>query len=184
MGTTYLFESERLGFRRWEQRDRSLFAAMSIDVDVMEYFPKLLNEDEAGQLIDRFETHMTDKAYTMWAVEKKDDATFIGFIGMLEITMPILGKGHAEIGWRLDKQFWKKGYAVEGARACLAYAFGPLNMTEIYSFTAAINKPSQTVMKRIGMHKVEDFDHPKLDVDSPLKKHVLYKIGREHGENE
>lgn len=179
----YVFESERLGFRRWKQQDRSLFASMSTDLDVMRYFPKLLAREEADQLINRFETHMNDKGYTMWAVEKKDDRTFIGFIGLLEISMPIRGKGYAEIGWRLDKRFWKQGYAVEGAKACLAHAFGPLGMKKVYSFTAVMNHPSQTVMKRIGMSKVEEFDHPKLDMSSPLKKHVLYSIDSEQIEN-
>lgn len=93
--------------------------------------------------------------------------------------MPIEGQGAAEIGWRLDKRFWKQGYAVEGAQACLAYAFGPLGMTEVYSFTSVINQPSEAVMKRIGMTKIGEFEHPKLDRDSPLKTHVLYKIKRQ-----
>ncbi|WP_238323716.1 GNAT family N-acetyltransferase [Planococcus donghaensis] len=174
----YLFESKRLRFRRWKNTDRDKFADMSKDVEVMRYFPKTMSKKQADQLIERFETHMDDKGYTMWAVERKEDGAFMGFIGMLEITMEIEGKGSAEIGWRLDKKFWKKGYATEGAEACLAYAFGPLNMNEVYSFTALINQPSETVMKRIGMTKVGEFDHPKLEKNSPLERHVLYRIKR------
>lgn len=179
MKTGYLFESERLGFRRWKEQDRKPFSEMSADPEVMLYFPKLLAKEDADRLIERFEIHMDEKGYTMWAVEKKEDGTFIGFIGLLEIAMEISGKGFAEIGWRLDKRYWKKGYAVEGARACLAYAFGPLNMTSVYSFTSPLNEPSQTVMKRIGMTKIDEFEHPKLEAGSPLKKHVLYKKDRE-----
>ena len=184
METGYIFESQRLGFRRWKERDRIPFAAMTADPEVMRYFPKPLAKREADRLIDRFETHMVDKGYTMWAVERKEDGAFIGFIGLLEITMAIEGQGAAEIGWRLDKSFWKQGYAVEVALACLGYAFGSLGMTEVYSFTSAVNKPSETVMKRIGMTKIDDFEHPKLAGGSPLKRHVLYKIDRsEYAEN-
>lgn len=178
MEAGYIFESERLGFRRWKEEDRVLFEAMAADPDVMQFFPKLLNEEESNRLINRFEAHMDNKGYTMWAVERKKDGGFIGFIGLLEITMEIEGKGSAEIGWRLDKQFWKQGYAVEGALACISYAFGPLAMDQIYSFTSTINQASETVMRRVGMVKVGEFEHPKLDEDSPLKKHVLYKINR------
>lgn len=178
MEAGYIFESERLGFRRWKEEDRVLFEAMAADPDVMQFFPKLLNEEESNRLINRFEAHMDNKGYTMWAVERKKDGGFIGFIGLLEITMEIEGKGSAEIGWRLDKQFWKQGYAVEGALACIAYAFGSLAMDQIYSFTSTINQASETVMRRVGMVKVGEFEHPKLDEDSPLKKHVLYKINR------
>lgn len=176
--SNYLFESERLGFKRWQDINRNRFYDMSENEDVMRYFPKLLTKNQADQLIDRFETHMDDKGYTMWAVERKEDEAFIGFIGLLEITMEIEGKGSAEIGWRLDKKFWKKGYATEGAEACLTYAFGPLNMKQVYSFTASINKPSEILMKRIGMIKVGEFDHPKLEKGSSLERHVLYKINR------
>ncbi|MDQ0427406.1 ribosomal-protein-alanine N-acetyltransferase [Planomicrobium stackebrandtii] len=179
MTTRYLFESERLGFRRWKERDRNPFAAMSADPEVMQYFPRLLCRENADRLIDRFEAHMDEKGYTMWAVEKKEDSSFIGFIGLLEITMDINGQGFAEIGWRLDKRYWKKGFAVEGAQACLAYAFGPLDMTRVFSFTSTLNEPSQTVMKRIGMTKEGEFEHPKLEQGSPLKRHVLYRIDRE-----
>ena len=179
MKTSYIFESERLGFRRWEEEDRKPFEAMTADPDVMRFFPKLLNKEEANRLISRFEAHMDNKGYTMWAVERKVDGVFIGFIGLLEITMEIEGQGFAEIGWRLDKQFWKQGYAVEGALACIAYAFGSLAMDELYSFTAAANQASETVMQRVGMIKIGEFEHPKLDEDSPLKKHVLYKISRQ-----
>ena len=179
MQIDYIFESQRLGFRRWKEQDREPFAAMTEDPEVMQYFPKLLVKEEADRLIDRFNRHMEDKGYTMWAVERKEDKAFIGFIGLLEITMAIEGQGAAEIGWRLDKCYWKQGYAVEGAGACLAYAFGPLDMAEVYSFTSAINTPSETVMKRIGMAKVGEFEHPKLETGSPLKRHVLYKINKQ-----
>lgn len=179
MKTSYIFESERLSFRRWEEEDRQPFEAMTADPDVMRYFPKLLSKEEADRLIKRFEAHMDDKGYGMWAVERKLDGVFIGFIGLLEITMEIEGQGSAEIGWRLDKQFWKQGYAVEGALACIAYAFGPLAMEQVYSFTSTINQSSETVMRGIGMVKIGEFEHPKLDEDSPLKKHVLYKIKRQ-----
>ncbi|MGH2317843.1 GNAT family N-acetyltransferase [Planococcus sp. SE5232] len=182
MGTKYLFESQRLGFRCWKERDRNPFAVMTADPEVMQYFPKPLAKEEAARLIGRFETHMEEKGYTMWAVDRKEDGVFIGFIGLLEITMPIEGQGAAEIGWRLEKRFWKQGYAVEGARACLTYAFGPLGMTQVYSFTSVINQPSETVMKRIGMTKIGEFEHPKLGQESPLKKHVLYKINRQEAE--
>lgn len=178
METDYLFETQRLGFRSWKTQDREPFAAMATDQEVMRYFPKTLIKDEADLLIDRFNAHFEDKGYTMWAVERKEDRAFIGFIGLLEITMPIEGQGAAEIGWRLDKRYWKQGYALEGAKGCLAYAFGPLDMAEVYSFTSTTNLPSETVMKRIGMKKVGEFEHPKLDSSSPLKKHVLYKIHR------
>ncbi|ANU18406.1 GNAT family N-acetyltransferase [Planococcus maritimus] len=171
----YVFESQRLGFRRWQTSDREPFAAMNANPDVMEFFPNTLSRAESDALIDRIEAHIEKIGYGLWAVERKEDGAFIGFIGLLDVTFDIGVKGATEIGWRLDPKFWKQGYASEGAKACLAYAFEELGKTAIYSFTAAINIPSITVMKRIGMEKTGEFEHPRVAEGSSLKRHVLYK---------
>ena len=82
-----------------------------------------------------------------------------------------------EIGWRLSSKYWGKGYATEAARAVLDYAFNVLNIEQLVSFTTEKNVKSRRVMKKLGMthNSVDDFDHPKLNNDSPLKPHVLYK---------
>lgn len=175
MESGYLFESERLGFRRWKAPDREPFAAMNANPDVMEFFPKTLSRAESDALVDRIEVHFDEKGYGLWAVERKEDGAFIGFIGLLDVNFDIGVEGATEIGWRLDQKFWKRGYATEGAKACLAYAFEKLGKKEIYSFTSTVNTPSEIVMKRIGMKKVGEFEHPRVPEGSPLRKHVLYK---------
>ncbi|WP_404335199.1 GNAT family N-acetyltransferase [Planococcus rifietoensis] len=176
MESGYLFESERLGFRWWKAPDREPFAAMNANPDVMEFFPKTLSRAESDALVDRIEVHFDEKGYGLWAVERKENGAFIGFIGLLDVNFDIGIEDATEIGWRLDQKFWKKGYATEGAKACLAYAFDELGKKEIYSFTSTVNTPSEIVMKRIGMEKVGEFEHPRVPEGSPLRKHVLYKI--------
>ncbi|AUD14993.1 MULTISPECIES: GNAT family N-acetyltransferase [unclassified Planococcus (in: firmicutes)] len=175
MKNGYLFESERLGFRRWKTSDHAPFAALNANPDVMEFFPKTLSRTESDALIERIEAHFEEKGYGLWAVERKEDGAFIGFIGLLDVNFDIGIEDATEIGWRLEKKFWKKGYATEGANACLAYAFEELGKREIYSFTSTVNTPSETVMKRIGMEKAGEFEHPRVPQGSPLRKHVLYK---------
>ncbi|WP_271853308.1 GNAT family N-acetyltransferase [Planococcus maritimus] len=171
----YVFESQRLAFRRWKTSDREPFAAMNANPDVMEFFPNTLSRVESDALVDRIEAHFEKTGYGLWAVERKEDGAFIGFIGLLDVNFDIGVKGATEIGWRLDLKFWKQGYATEGAKACLAYAFEELGKTAIYSFTAAVNTPSITVMKRIGMEKTGEFEHPRVPEGNSLKRHVLYK---------
>jgi ribosomal-protein-alanine N-acetyltransferase len=68
----------------------------------------------------------------------------------------------------------------EGARACLAAAFGDLGLAEVVSMTTLDNERSQRVMKKLGMHRdpSDDFDHPKLPEGHPLRRHVLYRISK------
>ncbi len=77
----------------------------------------------------------------------------------------------------MDKTFWGHGYASEGARLALDFAFGTLALPEVVSFTAQMNWRSRRVMQRLRMtHRPDDdFDHPKLAEGHPLRRHVLYR---------
>ena len=80
-----------------------------------------------------------------------------------------------EIGWRLAANHWGHGFATEGAKAILKHAFIDLDIFEVVSFTAEQNLRSKRVMQKIGLQNnlADNFEHPKLDNDSRLKKHVL-----------
>ncbi len=80
-----------------------------------------------------------------------------------------------EIGWRLDADYHNQGLATEAAKAVLELARSK-GLKRLYSFTSNKNIPSEKVMQKIGMTKVEEFEHPNLPEDSPLRQHVLYQI--------
>jgi RimJ/RimL family protein N-acetyltransferase len=101
-------------------------------------------------------------------------------VGLNEITYDIPVHPKHEVGWRLAFDAWGHGYATEGARAALQFAFGKLGWPEVVAFTAAINERSQRVMQRLGMlrNPDDDFDHPRVEPGSPLRRHVLYRVKR------
>jgi len=172
----YLFKSERLGFRNWLQKDWLPFAKINSDSEVMEFFPKVLTEDESNALAERLHAHFLDNGFTFYAVEKLDNQEFIGFIGLVKTPYQTSFTPCVEIGWRLKKSAWNLGFATEGAKRCLEYGFADLGLKEIYSFTAGINFRSEKVMKRIGMKKDGEFLHPKVPIGNLLSRHVLYCI--------
>ena len=65
---------------------------------------------------------------------------------------------------------------MEAAEACLQYAFTVLMLDEVVSFTSVLNKPSEHLMKRLGMKKEEEFPHSALPANHRLSLHVLYRI--------
>lgn len=83
-----------------------------------------------------------------------------------------------EVGWRLARSQWGKGYATEAARAAVTYGFADLGLDEIVSFTTVGNLRSRAVMERLGMthDPADDFDHPRIEADHPLRRHVLYRL--------
>jgi RimJ/RimL family protein N-acetyltransferase len=103
----------------------------------------------------------------------------IGLVGLTPVgpTRPP-GPG-LEISWRLHPNHWGHGYATEAAAAVLDHGFVDGGTREIMAFTAAINERSQSLMRRLGMVRVQsgDFDHPRVPPDSRLRRHVVYRIG-------
>ncbi|MEW9528193.1 GNAT family N-acetyltransferase [Microbispora sp. NPDC049125] len=168
--------TERLVLRRWRHGDRQPFAALNADPAVMEHFPSTLSRAESDALAGRIEAAFAERGFGLWAVEA--GGAFIGFTGLNVPRFTAHFTPCVEIGWRLARPAWGHGYATEAARAALAYGFGELGLAEIVSFTSVTNVRSQAVMRRIGMTRdpQDDFDHPALDEDSPLRRHVLYRI--------
>jgi RimJ/RimL family protein N-acetyltransferase len=179
----YLFESARLGFRHWLDRDVALFTRMCKDASVMEFFPKTLTEQESEEMTERIKAHFTEKGYGLYAVDRLDKGEFIGFTGFSTPRFQAEFTPCTEIGWRLQREAWGQGFASEGALRCLEFGFQVLGFPEVVSFTAGTNLRSIRVMEKIGMHRAGTFDHPLLEDGSPLKKHVLYKIGNSQNEH-
>jgi RimJ/RimL family protein N-acetyltransferase len=173
-------QTERLRLRRWVAGDRVPFAALNTDPRVMEYLPAALSRDESDRFIARIEAHFDAHGFGLWALEIPDVAPLAGFIGL---TIPGF-EAHftpcVEIGWRLAAGLWGRGYATEGARAVLTFGFETLQLGEIVSFTVPDNVRSRRVMERIGMthNPADDFDYLTLPEGHPLRRHVLYRIGR------
>jgi ribosomal-protein-alanine N-acetyltransferase len=105
---------------------------------------------------------------------------FVGFVGLSVPRFEAHFTPCVEIGWRLAREHWGRGYAGEGARAALAFGFDALGLDEIVSFTVPRNLRSRRVMERIGMacDPAGDFDHPALPEGHALRRHVLYRMAR------
>lgn len=105
-------------------------------------------------------------------------APFAGFIGLSVPAFQAHFTPCVEVGWRLARDTWGRGYATEGARAALQFGFEELCLPEIVSFTTSGNTRSRSVMERLGMthSPSDDFDHPLFSQDHPLCRHVLYRI--------
>ena len=172
--------TERLELRGWRDSDRAPFAAMNADPEVMRYFPAALSRAESAAFYERVRLSWEQQGFDLWAAERREDARFIGFIGLSVPRFEAHFTPCVEIGWRLECSAWGHGYATEGARAALQFGFARLGLGEIVSFTAATNLRSRRVMERLGMRRdpADDFEHPLVPEGHPLRAHVLYRLRR------
>lgn len=173
-----VLETNRLRLRPWKDEDLIPFAALNADPRVMEFFPKTLSLEETAYFINVIKSRFDRDGFCFFAVELKASQEFIGMIGLNIPTFSTSFTPCVEIGWRIAYDHWNKGYATEGALACLDYGFNTLKLAEILSWTAVLNKASQRIMEKIGMHRdlKGDFDHPSLPDGHLLQRHVLYRL--------
>ena len=174
-----MISTDRLYLREWKKSDFPAFAELNADTEVMRFFPSELTTEESDLLAQYLTDLITEEGWGLWAVELKSTGEFIGFIGLrhLDTDSGVPLTPLVEIGWRLASQYWRRGYATEGAIAAMNYAFDVLRLDEVFAQVTVPNIPSQRVMGRLGMYDYKhDFDHPKYPPDNLMKRHRLYRI--------
>jgi RimJ/RimL family protein N-acetyltransferase len=172
--------TDRLHLRRWQPADLAPFAALNADPRVNEFLTGPLSQEQSDEMATRIDANFDQHGFGLWAVEVCNSSTFIGFIGLSVPRLEAHFTPCVEIGWRLSADHWDRGYATEGARATLDFAFNVIGLREIVSYTVPANLRSRRVMEKIGMKhdSVDDFNHPSLSEGHPLQRHVLYRIAR------
>lgn len=178
MRNKYIFTSERLGFRTWTLADVDALHEINSNVAVMRYFPATQSKQQSLDFIKRMQNQYRKRKHCYFAVEKKENQEFIGFIGLSYQTYEADFNPATDIGWRIHPKHWKKGYATEGAKECLRYAFNCLSLNQIVAVAPAINVPSIQVMEKIGMTRERTFKHELLHQYPELQDCVLYKVNR------
>ena len=169
-------ETPRLRLRQWRESDREPWAAMNADLRVMEHFPKPLTREESDASLDRARAGIALRGFGHWAVERRDDAAFLGFVGVWPVRDEMSFAPAVEIGWRLARHAWGQGYATEAARESLRIAFEVLGLPRVVAYTAMTNEPSTAVMRRLGMSEEARFDHPALPEGHRLRPHRLFSL--------
>lgn len=175
----------RLLMRPWSDSDLEPFAAMNADPDVMAHMPALLDRSASDALVARVRAHFDERGFGLWAVQVPGIADFIGYVGLLAPRFSAAFTPCVEVGWRLARAHWGRGYATEAARAALRFGFESAGLAEIVSFTSPANTRSIAVMERLGMSHdaADDFAHPSLPAEHPLSHHVLYRLSRARWED-
>lgn len=172
--------SQRCLLRQWKDSDLEPWVEMNADPEVRRHFTGLATRDEALAEASRIRGALAQRGWGAWALEVPGVLPFAGFVGLIVPTWSAHFTPTVEIGWRLPRAAWGKGYASEAAAAAAAFALQVLQLDELVSITVPANEPSRRVMQRIGMvHDADgDFDHPRIEAGHPLCRHVLYRMRR------
>jgi RimJ/RimL family protein N-acetyltransferase len=132
----------------FREDDFEPYAKICADPDVMRYLGdgKPLTRSEAWRQMAMILGHWRLRAYGLWAVEERATGQLIGRIGHFNPE----GWPGFELGWVLGRPYWGRGYATEGARRALDYAFTEMGRDHVISLIYPPNAASIRVAERIG----------------------------------
>jgi RimJ/RimL family protein N-acetyltransferase len=82
-----------------------------------------LNREESDAMASGTQGLINEQSWGFWAVETKNDNEFIGFVGLHKPTYELPVTSCVEVGWRLRKEYWGKGYDTEAAKEALRFGF-------------------------------------------------------------
>lgn len=160
-----LIETQRLIIREFQREDFQQLAPILAHPEVMKFSPTgTLSILQVQEKIKGFIDSYTKHGFGKWAVIFKATNELIGYCGIaLEIIDEQVEK---EIGYRLDREFWRKGLATEAALATLEYGFNQLQLPYILGIVEQANIASVKVLKKIGMRYKKEtiFQGIKMDV--------------------
>ncbi len=161
---TMLLETNRLMLRAIQPSDFNELFRMNSDPIVMKYVGDGSTRSHEQMLK---EVEMLISYYTkrpgmgIWAIELKTSSKFIGAGGLTYNT----NKAAVELGYRLPKEQWNKGYATEASRELVRYAFQNLRVDKVIASAHIENLASHNVLKKIGMSHIGngyEFDSPQV----------------------
>lgn len=145
--------TERLLLRRWRAEDVAPFAAICGDPEVMRFIGAGATRTpaQAAASIRGFERAWDAQGYGLFALERREGGELIGFTGLSDPTFLPEILPAVELGWRLARASWGRGYATEAARAVLDFAERELGLRGIVSVFQSENAASARIVRKLGM---------------------------------
>ena len=157
-------ETERLVLRRFTSADADLLASLDADPDVMHFVtggvPTSRAEIESDFLPAFLGYYQRYEGFGFWAAVEKATGDFLGWFHFRP--RPDAAPGEVELGYRLRRSAWGRGYATEGSRALISMGFTDLGVERVFAHTMTLNAASRRVMEKCGLALVRSipWDYP------------------------
>lgn len=159
----YVFlETERLVLRRFTEEDVELLVDLDGDPEVMQFItggrttPR--REVETEILPAFLEYYERDPRFGFWAAVERSSGEFLGWFHFRPESED--APDQVELGYRLRRSAWGKGYATEGSRALIEKGFVELGVERAYATTMVVNVASRRVLEKSGLRYVRTFHQP------------------------
>jgi RimJ/RimL family protein N-acetyltransferase len=143
-----MLETERLILRKFIENDVEAIFRLRNDAEMMRFIREpQKTKAESEQWLNMLSSLWESEQIGFCAVIEKTSNKVIGWCGLWKL----IETSEIEVGYAIDKAFWKKGFASEAAKAFLDYGFEVLNLETIAAVARPENIASRRVMEKLGM---------------------------------
>jgi RimJ/RimL family protein N-acetyltransferase len=172
--------------RRFTDADLDSIVELDSDPAVKRYIDNgaAVDRQELAEMLEWWlGWYKRSERYGFWAAMEKSTGRFVGWFHLRPGENA--GADEPELGYRLRREAWGRGYATEGSRALIDKAFTELGVDRVYASTMAVNVASRRVMEKAGMRFVRTF-HADWPVRIPGDEDgdVEYAIDRAQWEDD
>jgi RimJ/RimL family protein N-acetyltransferase len=171
-----ILETPRLAMRQFTEDDVDNLFNLNSDPGVLRYLTggRLTPREELRDQVIPFHLGVYGRFDRLgtWAAESTATGEFLGWFhfrpgGGTDIT-------NVDLGYRLHRSVWNKGYATEGSHALIRMGFTDLGVERVFAHTMTVNTASRRVLEKCGLTLVRTTPYEGTDVIE----------GSEHGEVE
>ena len=149
-------ETERLIIREYTEEDFDALYEILSDAETMKYYPKPYDENGVRRWIRWCLDSYKRNGFGLWALELKENGRFIGDCGIS--MQSIDGETLPEIGYHVNKNYWRCGYAKEACAAVKDWFFRNTRFDSVYSYMNRENIPSCATAASNGMTRIKEYD--------------------------
>ena len=154
-------ETDRLLLRPLELSDAEAMFAMDRNPEVHKYLwqQPVQEIEEVIKVIEFVQSQYEANNIGRFATILKETGEFIGWTGIKFVDNHIENgnTNFYDYGYRLNANFWNKGYATEATKLWLDYGLTQMNIDKIHAYTHAENGASNQVLKKTGMKFMEGY---------------------------
>ncbi len=152
-------ETDRLVLRRFTRDDAENLVDLDSDPGVMHFITggrTTSREEIADEVLPAFlDYYRRYDGYGFWAVIEKSTSDFLGWFHFRPA--PDDAGDEVELGYRLRRSAWGKGYAAEGSRAVIRKGFTEFGVRRVHAETMAVHTASRRVMEKAGLRLIRTF---------------------------
>lgn len=144
--STPVFESARLLFYEFDLTHAPHLFELNSDIEVLRHTgdKPFKNLEDAQIFIANYSPYLKT-GMGMWLLTEKPSKHFIGWCGLKQHN-----NGEVDLGYRILRREWNKGYATEASKTCIKYAFEVLKLKYLVNRVHFQNTTSNHLAQKIG----------------------------------